>query len=90
MNTKHMPSPWRVHGLTVEGQDGNICLMNLAREEEQTEANAAFIVLACNAHYDLVEALEKAGVALVMEGCRTSASGALTAIASALAKAKQV
>ena len=59
MNTKAKPTlgPLRVDGLTIEGPDGNVCLMNLARDEEQTKAYAVFIVRACNAHDELVEAL---------------------------------
>lgn len=61
--SKHTKLPWHVHHrnpLVLQAADGNIALMNLARPSEESEANAAFIVTACNSHAELVEALEEA------------------------------
>ena len=98
MNTKakHILGSLRVDGLTIEGPDGNICLMNLARDEEQTKAYAAFIVRACNAHDELVVALERAKAAIkeavmlsaTSNGAEYSFKSTIEKISAALAKAK--
>lgn len=97
----HTPTPWHANGTTVTtiglrplyvlaqtGTVGGQC----AGEEKAT---AAFIVRACNAHDDLVEALELAvqyvgkGVAEgAYDGCIMPGEKALDAIEAALAKAK--
>ena len=60
--------------------------MNLARHPSETEANAAFIVTACNAHEELVAALED-----VLGFCATNqgmeAQMAIEAARAVLAKA---
>ena len=64
---KHSELPWTVitDGETLKikwfngGSIANAMFTNLNRERLPAEANAAFIVTACNAHYDLVEALEE-------------------------------
>ena len=61
---KHSPLPWKVSGqdlLCVK--ENNDLLAEVYSPVDQfvtPEANAAFIVLACNSHYDLVEALNNA------------------------------
>ena len=56
---KHTPTPWFADGIIIESKSGNIGLMNLARPEDESKANAAFIVKACNMHKELVEALKE-------------------------------
>jgi hypothetical protein len=70
MEAKHTPTPWRVVNSTLIKDE----LMPFDRDEGETaliatagghttaraEANAAFIVRACNAHDKLIEALELA------------------------------
>jgi hypothetical protein len=57
--SKHTPTPWKhVHYdetfFTIETMDGNV-----QTAEAYSEEDAAFIVQACNAHDDLVAALQK-------------------------------
>lgn len=64
--TKHTPTPWNVNGgmrpgiKTVYADSGSICEMtnSQAHSDAEQEANAAFIVRACNNHDELVSALE--------------------------------
>lgn len=76
MENKHTPTPWYVSKLDKVsinadcGSDGLIPVMippladdfigHPSRFENQFEANAAFIVKACNAHDELVKALSEA------------------------------
>jgi hypothetical protein len=60
----HTPLPWHADGRCIQAQDGNIGLLNLARDDRTSEANAAFIVRAVNSHQALVDALEEATEAL--------------------------
>lgn len=101
----HTPLPWRIKTpahATIEGEkihsydDGwtkyygnvaNIC------DGKDREANAAFIVRACNSHYDLLEALERAMPYLedAANDCRDTPNEAahiLDAMKRACAKAK--
>jgi hypothetical protein len=67
--TAHTPTPWQydedalhvfVNGSGVEGDGAVICEVWPgfgSGESKEREANAAFIVRACNAHDDLVAAL---------------------------------
>ena len=62
----HTPTPWEVIWKTSVGNKEVVvadldCLPN----NDENEANAAFIVRACNAHYDLVEALE-----MLLQDCK--------------------
>ena len=65
---KHNELPWTVitdgETLKIKWYNGgciaNAMFTNLNRERLPAEANAAFIVTACNAHYNLVEALGNA------------------------------
>lgn len=65
--TKHTPGPWvrlgrtsdRHHAIGPEGETPNAAPVTVnALYDEEGEANADFIVRACNAHEDLLEALE--------------------------------
>ena len=67
MNMKHTPTPWiLVYGDVIRNMDGErvadcdtTALDTRPRPPiEKDKANAAFIVRACNAHGDLVAALE--------------------------------
>lgn len=73
MTTNHTPTPWHIAGddniIHIKAQETLICELT-SRESEMgfdyecplkvTKKNAAFIVRACNAHDELVEALKKA------------------------------
>lgn len=65
--TKHTPTPWRLQpiggDLFIDGKGPEfICDMLRGGADENriavVDSNAAFIVRACNSHYELVEALE--------------------------------
>ena len=68
ISTKHTPGPWTSHGNNVLAPDGFVCECPAIdpvtdqprRPPSEYYANAAFIVRACNAHGDLVTALESA------------------------------
>jgi hypothetical protein len=77
----HTKGPWSVHsnGLCIEAPSGNIGLMNLARKDEISKANAAYIVLAVNAHERLVEALREAAHILNVYSTGKDGAAALTA-----------
>lgn len=71
--TKQTEGPWKVSkldGRTINGKayrnlEGNLVTPAIASIKErtgETEANAAFIVQACNCHDELVEALKAASV----------------------------
>lgn len=56
---KHTPLPWQYNYddvLASEYADDLIC--NCEWRDEEGKANAAFIVRACNSHYELLEALK--------------------------------
>lgn len=63
---KHSPLPWKTtngyYGPIIDCPDGQerVCTVDGARSPDEKEANAAFIVRACNNHYQLVEALKYA------------------------------
>jgi len=63
MTTQHTPTPWRAIGFTIESHDYDhelVCRVSKSGGGTRIEANAAFIVRACNAHDELVAALESA------------------------------
>jgi hypothetical protein len=60
--SKHTPGPWRADQRCIEGPDGNIALLNLARGEGVTRANARLIAAAP----DLLVMLQ--GFVAAMEG----------------------
>lgn len=67
---KHTPTPWKAiehenknafeGNIVITPNDMNdaVCTVWTCDTEEETQANAAFIVRACNSHAALVEALE--------------------------------
>lgn len=69
--TQHTKTPWVVHedGRSIEAlnQPGNLPLITVCTFPnppfDRDAANAAFIVRACNAHEELVEALESLAAA---------------------------
>jgi len=69
---KHTPTPWTAHNrlkttmpasMLITAENGEIGVARVLDNGKQTEANAAFIVTACNAHAALVEAAQ---LALIM------------------------
>lgn len=66
MEAKHTATPWKIAGASgtaVYGATGNMVAAIYGddpqcRADERMIANAAFIVRACNAHDDLVKALQ--------------------------------
>lgn len=70
MTTNHTPTPWEIrehnygnvrgaHGLFMVGNNAPIADGIYGRNISEADANADFIVKACNAHDDLVAVLEK-------------------------------
>ncbi len=61
MNTKHAPTPWTAYKSTtrfhLEDKEGTVLAINGGMIP--TDADAAFIVRACNAHDELVDATDK-------------------------------
>ncbi len=62
---KHTELPWNFYEgaeyyLINSGNITRICVADIKREFANAEANAQFIVKACNSHYELLEALKKA------------------------------
>lgn len=61
---KHTPLPWTAEETEIYSIDCNYhavtdCSCNhTCRTEDECKENAAFITKACNAHYDLVDALK--------------------------------
>lgn len=68
MNTKHTPGPWKVTDrFEISMDDGDVQPLvatvnadDASVSPEQAESDAAFIVHACNAHDDLLAAVELA------------------------------
>ena len=66
METSHTPGPWKQHATpgkiyaSVRGADGRCVADCGSRSDVIAQANAEFIVRACNAHDDLLEALQRA------------------------------
>lgn len=63
-NAKHTPTPWNTAGRwavqTRFGMHFDLYKSEYTIEQlDEVEANAAFIVRACNAHEELVKALER-------------------------------
>lgn len=57
----HTPLPWSldVGHLCIRAADGNVGLMNLARSQDESMANAALIVAAVNSRADLISVLHE-------------------------------
>lgn len=83
MSTQHTPTPWRTtndHANKICDQVGKkiaVCPTHAGggqwRDREEADANAAFIVRACNAHEELVAAADEALNTLI--GCCIPAGG---------------
>lgn len=58
MNAKRTPAPWRHSANQIVSGATEVCEMSEQYEYGVRKANAQFIVTACNAHDDLVAALE--------------------------------
>lgn len=71
---EHTPGPWTVAkrnsklvsliSANSEGGDANGGVYVAKTQGPDSDANAAFIIRACNSHYDLIEALREARAAL--------------------------
>ena len=72
MNAERTPGPWIVMGRAngyirrMDAPHGELAVARVmtGRSKEEFACNAAFIVLACNAHDELVAALERTAHAL--------------------------
>jgi hypothetical protein len=61
--TQHTPTPWEIEAISgdlVLAAVGDECVIAYLPPNPNRAANAAFIVRACNAHEQLVEALQAA------------------------------
>lgn len=59
VTNKHTPVPWCVvPGTSAIHTEDGLYLGGANLRQGENEANAAFIVRACNSHYELLEALE--------------------------------
>ena len=91
--TQHTPGPWKVHAVDPYAKPANRrWLINPDVAVCKTEANAEFIVRACNSHDDLLEACQLAARILARDGFRELRGLAFTddepeRIATAIAKA---
>ena len=95
--TKHTPGPWYTrHGQISSLSSSHGCtIANCNRTakgipDEEIEANAAFIVRACNAHDDLLNALQLAVATIerLERHAPNSANGTLDVAKAAIAKAE--
>jgi len=103
--TAHTPLPWRIGGgalnvgrVTILGPDANesgwpcVCAVSGDPLGQLPQANAEFIVRACNSHEDLLEAARKAKTALFgmheEEGWTSDDAKALELLINAIAKAE--
>lgn len=83
---QHISLPWKAEDLVVTAHDGliSVCEVHdhsdtsMEHTEQEAQANAAFIVRACNAHDQLVEALTD--IAGMAETGRESVNECITAI----------
>ncbi len=100
MTSKHSFIPWEVReGIFIQNRETTIATtggMNWAVSRKTAEANAAFIVKACNLHEELVEALEEAEHTFVnIDPAKLSINGrnkrtaSLAIIRAVLPKAKE-
>jgi hypothetical protein len=61
--SKHTPTPWKASGNSIINSEDTICIANIEcdggyeAQGEQRDANAKFILKACNSHEKLVAAL---------------------------------
>jgi hypothetical protein len=81
--TEHTPTPWYVNGrVWIKPKNNGWPIARI--QGDQREADAEFIVQACNSHDSLVAALDQARDDILAN----SLSGALDTIETAIAKAK--
>lgn len=99
-NTKaaHTPTPYYVNDNgdiiandpeCVDGAKCSMCQVDVANIQSENEADAAFIVQACNAHDDLLEAAKEALVRLntLSCGCENETLGKI--LEAAITKGKK-
>lgn len=91
ITTEHTPTPWEVNqwasGIEISAPDQHYTVA-LLRDCNNAEANAAFIVTACNSHAALVEALENLEYLARKTGAFTKDAECLTAAREALRMAQ--
>ena len=96
MKVERTPSPWHLEGQKIVAGPRVIARMARYPTRDTQQANAAYIVRACNGHEELLEASEKAKDALtILIGQYkayelppgVSEIGALGAVCAAIAKA---
>jgi len=63
-STAHSASGYVVNADSISDKADEQGIFALSRPSEECEANAAFIVKACNSHYELLEALREAHIEL--------------------------
>jgi hypothetical protein len=57
--TQHTPTPWKADGKIIRGADGlGVCELQRQGFPSELKANTAFIITACNAHEELVQAVK--------------------------------
>lgn len=94
---KHTPLPWKVYYAKNNGQlvlgtgeENGQAIQNhngsFWRDDAEAKANCEFVVKACNAHYELLEALELADAAL--SGSNMNMNVVQKKVKAALAKAR--
>lgn len=93
MKTTHTPGPWRADGSTVKavshGQWFKIARADgLRYTQSGNEANAEFIVRACNSHEELLAALESAEIRIKALSPAGYVAPELWTIRATVAKAK--
>lgn len=101
LRAAHSPLPWRIypgHLDSIYSQDGEVLIVERGSDfnclegestpdNDEARANAAFIVRACNAHYQMLEALKTAQAALDFADFPETLKAVRAAIAAAEAEA---
>jgi hypothetical protein len=88
---QHTPLPWTYEGFTSIFAPSGLAVANTRADHfgaDRAQANAAFIVRACNSHYEMVEALETLLADIDDQGYGGVPSTNLPMAQAALAKAK--
>ena len=91
MKTQHTPGPYKQLGKRATGlgsENGKVIGFVLSNDPEDLE-NLAFIIRACNCHYDLLEALKIAYKALIKNGDDQAPPKVMNRITNAIDKAEQ-
>jgi len=88
---KHAPTPWMFDtgddGAVLYNDDGTIA--NIPIDLLAYKANAAFIVKACNAHEELLEAAKQADALILSRISSPEVGNVLDALNKAIAKAEE-